>query len=99
MTRMIQAQSASLAFFFELILKAYEWAKTNIAGKLKTYLNETRLKLIQRLLKLKAQIKEFFQHEEIEDQKLKSHIKALDYILTILLVMAFSGLFLKIYKL
>jgi hypothetical protein len=98
MTRMIQAQSASLAYFFELCVKAYEWVKVNLAGKFKTYLNDTKLKFIEKLVKIKITIKEFFNRNEIEDQKLKSHIKALDYIITILLIMAFSGLFLKVYK-
>jgi hypothetical protein len=99
MTRMIQAQSASLVFFFDLVKKAYEWAKTNIAGKFKSYINEKRLQLIEKLIKMKIMIKEFFNRNEVDDTKLKSHIKALDFILTILLLMAFSGIFLKIYKL
>jgi hypothetical protein len=99
MTRMIQAQSASLAFFFELCLKAYEWVKTNVGGRMKSFASETKLKLIEKLFKLKSAIKEFFNKGEIEDKKLKSHIKALDYIITILIVMAVSGIFLKIYKL
>lgn len=97
MTRMIQAQSASLTYFLEIMKKAYDWVKTFITNHTKSFINNTKLLLIQKLVKLKQNLKEFFTTKEVEDDKLKKHIKALDYMITILLVGAVAGLFLKVY--
>lgn len=97
MTRMIQAQSESLAYFMEIMKKIYSWLKNFITTKSKSFYNSAKLKIVERLLKIKQKLKEFFSKEEIEDHKLKSQIKALDYIITILLVSAVAGLFLKVY--
>jgi hypothetical protein len=97
MTRMIQAQSASLAYFMEIMGKVYAWIKNFITTKSKSFYNSTKLKLVERLLKIKKKLKEFFSKEEVVDHKLKSQIKALDYVITILLVSAVAGIFLKVY--
>jgi hypothetical protein len=98
MARMIQSQSASLAFFFELIMKAYNWIKEKVGGSMKSFYLETKLKIIEKLRKMKVIIKEFFQRSDLEDDKLRKHIKALDYILTILIFMTVAGIFLRVYK-
>ena len=97
MTRMIQAQSASLAYFMEIMGKIYSWVKNFIMTNSKSFYNNTKIKLIERFLKIKLVIKEFFSKNEVEDHKLKSQIKALDYIITILLISAVAGIFLKVY--
>ena len=48
--------------------------------------------------RMKVMIKEFFQRSNLENEKLKKHIKALDYMLGILIFMAFAGIFLRVYK-
>jgi hypothetical protein len=98
MARMIQAQSASLAFFFELVMKAYTWLKEKIGGSVKSFYLDSKLKLIEKFRKMKIMIKEFLQRDNLEDEKLRKQIKALDYILTILIFMAVAGIFLKVYK-
>jgi hypothetical protein len=97
MARMIQAQSASLAYFLEILGKGYEWIKTFITTKSKNFYDKSKLALIERLIKIKKYLKEFFSRQEVEDSKLKSHIKALDYIISILLISALAGLLLKVY--
>lgn len=97
MTRMIQAQSASLAYFIEIMTKVYGWIKTFISTNSKAFISKSKLFIIQKLVKIKMYLKEFFGNKDIEDKKLKSHIKVLDYMITLLLITTVAGLFLKVY--
>ena len=98
MTRMIQAQSASLVYFFQLITKAYKWIKEKIGGNIKEFFIQSKMKTLSKIISLKMFIDEFFNKRDIEDEKLRTHIKALDFILKILIFISISGIFLKIYK-
>ena len=98
MTRMIQAQSASLIYFFELLTKAYKWSKEKIGDKIKNFFNDTKLKTLSKMISIKIMLKEFFKGGEIEDKKLRNHIKALDYILSILIIMTLAGIILNVYN-
>ena len=96
MARMIQAQSASLAYFMEILIKVYKWLKEYVTNNSKSFYTKSKLLLIEKLIKIKQILKEFFVKTDLEENKIKSQIKVLDYIISVLLITAISGLAFKL---
>lgn len=103
MTRMIQAQSASLVYFMDIIGKVYSYVKEFILTRSKNCYDSTKIYLVEKLINLKKFFKEFFSiqnnKEECDDtennKKIKNHIKILDNLIKYLLISAALGYTLK----
>ena len=93
MTRMIQAQSASLAYFFEILSKVYIYVKEFLITKSKTSISSLKLYIVGKLIKMKEFLKEFFSSNTNPENatKLKDHILILDKLIKYLLLSAAAG--------
>jgi len=91
MTRMIQQQSSSLQFFFDLCKSGYTKTKDFFVNNTVSFLSETKLKLINKYISMKEKIKEFFDKDNSDNEKLKSHIRYIDMFLTVLIIATFLG--------
>lgn len=86
MTQAIQSQSSSLQFFFDLCKSGYTKVKDFFVNNSMNIISGTKLSLINKYISLKSTLKEFFDQDNNDNEKLKSHIKYIDTILTILIV-------------
>ena len=91
-TRMIQAQSGSLVFFFDLCKSGYNHVKNFLVNNTRSIIDKTKLKILQILMNIKNAIKEFFQRENNSNEKLQNEIKWIHKVLTILIITTLCGL-------
>ncbi len=97
---MIQAQSASLAYFLEIMGKVYGYVKESIVTKSKSGYLSVKIYLINKLLNIKQFMYEFFYINQVNDDqenesKIKNHIKILDKLIKYLLISAAVGYTMK----
>jgi len=93
MTRMIQAQSASLTYFLEIMGKLYIFIRDFISTKSKSVYLSTKMYLITKLLSIKQFLIDFFLLDRVEnneenESKIKNHIKIIDKLIKYLLFSA-----------
>lgn len=93
LTKMIETQSSSLIYFFDLMKKCYLYIKNYLKDNAKSYYRYVKAKLIYIYAKIKLVLIEFFKDKNLLDDQLRKQIKILDYIITILLISSLSGLF------
>ena len=100
MTRMIQAQSASLAYFLEIMGKIYFYIKEFIVTKSKSSYLSVKMYLINKLLSIKQFLSDFFLVNQVDnnqenESKIKNHITILDKLIKYLLISAAVGYTMK----
>jgi len=100
MTRMIQAQSASLVYFIEIMGKIYAYVKDFIMKNTKNCYLGAKLYLINKLITIRQFISEFFFVNQVNnnkenESKIKDHIYILDKLIKYLLITAAVGYSLK----
>ena len=90
MARMIQAQSASLAFFMETILKIYNWIKEFVMKHSKNTYTSTKLFIVKKLLEIKTFFLNFFNFGgDVNDEReklIKKEISFIDKMIKYLLI-------------
>ncbi len=97
MARMIQAQSASLAFFIETIFKIYNWIKEFTMKHSKNTYISTKLYIVKKLMEIKIFFVNFFNFRgEVNEEReklLKNEISFIDKMIKYLLITSSAAFF------
>lgn len=97
MTRMIQAQSASLAFFMETVVKIYKWIKEFIIKHASNTYLSVKLFIVRKLLEIKNFFINFFNFSgEVNDERekiIKNEINFIDKVIKYLIISSTMGFF------
>lgn len=95
MTRMIQAQSASLAFFMETILKIYNWIKEFVIKHANNTYLSVKLYFVKKLSEIRTFFLNFFNFSgEVNDERekmIKQEISFIDKMIKYLIISSTSA--------
>jgi hypothetical protein len=99
LARMIHQQSTALAYLYDIIKKGYILINTYCKDKTLSLISTIKTKIKEKILSIRKQIKEFLsKSSELENSKIRRHIKVIDNILFILLIIASSTVLYKAIK-
>jgi hypothetical protein len=96
LARMIHQQSTALYFLYDIVKKGYSTVNTYAKDKIKLIFFSLKNYGIDKIIKLKKFTKEFLsKSENLEDNKIRNHIKLLDKLLIFMLILASSTVIIK----
>ena len=96
LARMIHQQSTALLFLYDIIKKGYSTVNTYAKDKIRSIFSSLKNYGIDKIIRLKQFTKEFLsKSENLEDNKIRSHIKILDKLLIFMLILASSTIIVK----